>query len=292
MRPGVGNRSSPLAGIHPENTKHRPMLNRFSSHSLASRLVRCLSEMGISGAPTLPDHFSDQVGSLLGLTGSVTLSKMLGELSRPAFKPTEATPAAIREAFMVERSALVRDIVKRFKIGDGPKRNRLPGANAFHANCMHTDAFSMGGGEAAPNCAAAFAPYRKQYVAIQNRLDHSCQRLRSKTAQSIAGLSPALAGLAALDRGLGDVLVHRQQQVLSRIPSLLESRFNHLLCKHWQVFPAGPEAADLAAWMVPEGWVTLFCRGMQDMLMAELEFRLQPVLGLIESMAQNNGAVR
>ena len=260
------------------------MHNTTSSCLHASRLVRCLTEMEISGEPVLPEHFSEKVGRLLDLSGAVALSKMLGELRRPSFNPSETKPAAIKDAFMRERAALVREIIKRLVPGDGSSRNRLPSLEEFYANCILKDVFSTSGGNETPNCAAAFAPYRKHYLTLQGQLGLATHRLRVRTAESIAGLSPVLAGLAALDKGLGDVLYHRQQRFFGRIPTLLEQRFNDLLHTYWPTLPNSPEACDLATWMAPGGWLFSFCGQMQEMLLAELEIRLQPVLGLIESI--------
>jgi hypothetical protein len=68
------------------------------------------------------------------------------------------------------------------------------------------------------------------------------------------------------------------------IPGLLEQHFCHLLLTHWQTLPESPAAADLAPWMDSGGWIKTFYGQMQELLLAELEIRLQPVLGLIESI--------
>lgn len=231
----------------------------------------------------MPDRFSERVGGLLDLAGSVTLSNMLGELGKVPFKPTGITPGAIEDAFVKERTTLVRDIVQRFVPSLGPSRNRLPSLAEFHANCMLQDGFTISRGAVTPNAAAAYAPYRKHYLTLQGRLALASHRLRMRTAKAIAGLSPMLAGLASLDQALGDALYHRQRQSLDRIPIFLEQHFNRLLLSQWQALPSRPEIGDLAPWMAPAGWISSFCGQMQALLLAELEIRLQPVVGLIES---------
>jgi hypothetical protein len=265
------------------------MHNTTPSCLHASRLVRQLTEMDISASPIMPERFAERVGALLDLSASVTLSKALGELARPSFEASGETPAAIKDAFVGERAALVRDIVKRFVAHTGPSRNRLPTLAELHAHCMSTDVFAMSGQAALPNCAAAFAPYRKHYLAIQGKLGLASHRLRMRTARAVAGLSPDLAGVAALDNALGDALYFRQRQFLDRIPTLLEQYFNTLLQTHWQTLSGNPEPDDLAPWMLPGGWLASFCGRMRELLLAELEIRLQPVLGLIESACQAGG---
>ena len=70
----------------------------------------------------------------------------------------------------------------------------------------------------------------------------------------------------------------------ANMPSERSSAFNRLLRTHWQTLPEDSDAADLDVWMAPGGWIALFCSRMQELLMAELELRLQPVVGLIESI--------
>jgi hypothetical protein len=249
-----------------------------------SRLMRRLIEMEMSGTPVSPGHFSERFGQLVDFSGSVTLSKMLGELSKVPCESTGSAPAAISDAFLKEHATLVRDIVKRFVPHVGPAGNRLPTATEFHANCMLKDVFAVSRGTVTPNYDAAFGPYRKLYVALQGKLALTCHRLRGQIADAIAGLSPVLARLASLDNGLHAALAHRQRQFFDMIPGLLEQHFCHLLLTHWQTLPESPAAADLAPWMDSGGWIKTFYGQMQELLLAELEIRLQPVLGLIESI--------
>jgi hypothetical protein len=62
-----------------------------------------------------------------------------------------------------------------------------------------------------------------------------------------------------------------------------------LLQTHWQTLSGNPEPDDLTPWMFPGGWLASFCGRMRELLLAELEIRLQPVLGLIESACQAGG---
>jgi hypothetical protein len=260
------------------------MPNTLHSCLKLSRLVRRLTEMEMSGTPVSPDHFSERFGQFVDFSGSVALSKMLGELPQVSFEPTGSAPAALTDAFLKERATLVRAIVKRFVPRNGPARNRLPTAAEFHANCMVKDVFAIAHGAATPNCDAAFAPYRKLYLALQGTLALTSHRLRVQMADEIAGLSPVLARLASLDKGLHDALAQRQRQFFDMIPALLEQHFYHLLHTHWQTLSPSPTSDDLAPWMAPGGWIATFCGQMQELLLAELEIRLQPVLGLVESI--------
>ncbi len=253
----------------------------------ASRLLRRLTEMDVIGAPVVTDYFAERVGSLLDLSGSVMLSNMLGELPHATVESTGITPEAIKDAFLMAHAGLVRDIVKRFVPRGGPSRYRLPSPSEFFANCMLKDVFSTLPGAGIPNSAAAYAPYRNHYLTIQGHLSVVTQRLHMKMGQAVAGLSPKLAGLAALDRGLGDAFYHRQHHLLGRIPELLEHHFEHLLVTNWQTLSDRPSVSDLAPWMASGGWISMFGDQMQELLLSELELRLLPVLGMIEMACES-----
>ena len=269
-----------------KNILYHSVHNTPSSCLHASRLVRRLTEMEMSGSPVLKHQFSERFGQLMDFSGAVALSKMLGELPNVPVEPTGRTSAGIKDAFFKERATLVGDIVKRFVPRNGHARNRLPTLTEFHANCTLKDVFDITHGAGGPNTAAAFAPYRKRYVALQGKLALSSHRLRVQTAEAMAGISPELARLASLDKGLCDALAARQRQYFDVIPTLLEQHFHHLLNTHWQTLPGTSDACDLASWMAPGGWIPSFCGQMQELLLAELEIRLQPVLGLIESIGE------
>ena len=259
------------------------MHNAAHSCHYPSRLVRRLTEMGIIGKPVSADQFAESVGSLLDFSGSVTLSNMLGELSHAPVEPGGNTPETIKSEFLKSHAGLVRDIVKSFIPRLGSSRNRLPSPSEFFANCMLKDVFSKSSGAGMPNSAAAYAPYRKHYLSIQGQLAIASERLRMKMARDVAGLSPMLAGLAGMDKGLGDAFYDLQSQLLGRIPEYLEHHFTHLLSKNWMILPAGSDVSHLAPWMAPGGWISLFCDQMQELLFAELELRLLPVVGMIEA---------
>lgn len=240
--------------------------------------------MDISATPVAPGQVSERIGSLLDLTDSVTISKALGDLDKQRVNATQTTPDVLEKTFIEEYTKLASSIVKRLGPNQaGASRDRLPTPEEFHANCLSRDVLSVPISQGFPNCNAAFAPYRKKYLAIQGMLDLACHRLRINTAQTMAGVSPAMARIGALDMVLADAFYRQQRQLFAKIPLFLEKRFTLLLNDQWQTLPKGPKADDLAHWLAPGGWVALFGIRMRGLLLAELETRLQPVMGLIES---------
>lgn len=127
---------------------------------------------------------------------------------------------------------------------------------------------------------ADFAAYHRYYQAHQREMDVRVGTLRAAVRNTITARVPSLRQLTALDAAFDKVLGPRERDLLAQVPFLLEKRFVQLR----ESRPA--EAPDtIAAWMQPRGWLATFARDMQGVLMAELEMRLQPIIGLIATLS-------
>jgi hypothetical protein len=91
--------------------------------------------------------------------------------------------------------------------------------------------------------------------------------LRGRLRAVLAGRSPDMARLAALDAVMEQVLGAQEHRLLATLPALLEKHFVRLR-------DAGGD-----------DWRTVFQRDLQGVLLAELDIRLQPVEGLLEALA-------
>lgn len=135
--------------------------------------------------------------------------------------------------------------------------------------------------------AAAYVPYRRFYEAHQRDMESSIQPLRVNVRERVAKASPRLKKLADLDATLEKVLRERESRLLSKVPVLLKKRFEQLFKAHQQQLVDARRADDPAGWTQADGWLTRFCNDMQMLLLAEVEFRLQPAKGLIEAFKQD-----
>jgi hypothetical protein len=89
--------------------------------------------------------------------------------------------------------------------------------------------------------------------------------------------------LVALDVAIANTIAANTRQVFSTIPKLLRIRFNQLLKLHGQQ----RIELDLAGSpIVP--WLHDFLFEMRQVLLAELDVRLQPTLGLIEAFDEES----
>jgi hypothetical protein len=130
---------------------------------------------------------------------------------------------------------------------------------------------------------ADFTPYRRYTLAQQRNMAASIGPLRVKAREALASCSAGLRQLAELDATLDQTLGNRESDLLATVPSLLEKRFEKLQQTHQATLVESGKTDDPEQWFLPGGWLALFCRNLQDVLLAELDVRLQPVTGLIEA---------
>jgi hypothetical protein len=131
---------------------------------------------------------------------------------------------------------------------------------------------------------SAYEPYRRYYLAHQRDMDLSVPPLRSRVREKLATMSPALQQLAALDGTFENILSEREARLLATLPKLLKRRFAHLRQQHQQTLADTQQADKPSQWMMPGAWLARFCNELQTVLLAELDLRLQPAVGLLEAL--------
>ena len=132
--------------------------------------------------------------------------------------------------------------------------------------------------------AGAYEPYRRYYLAHQRDMDLSVPPLRARAREQLAAASVALQPLAALDEAFENILGEREARLLACLPQLLKKRFAHLRAQHQQTLADTQQADHPEQWMQAGGWLARFCHELQTVLLAELDLRLQPAVGLLEAL--------
>jgi hypothetical protein len=117
-------------------------------------------------------------------------------------------------------------------------------------------------------------PWQQRHLELQRQMEQMIQPLREHVQQALSRVSPRLRQLAALDAVMAQALVAREQAVMPTVATLLERRFAQLRAQ------ANEDAATEAA----GAWLEDFAGEWRQALLAELDLRLQPVLGLIEAL--------
>ena len=239
----------------------------------SSGLLRFLADLALV-EPTEPGYaFAEKLGLWLDFTDAITLFAVHDEStgSEGSASPS-AVPATGRAAaaeFARGRAGLVNSIVKSCTPQGGESRIKLPTPQTG----------------VALEIAAAYEPYRRFYLALQRDMELNVAPLRARLRQTLAQAAPALKQLADLDAALDGILAEREGKLLATLPWLLEKRFEQLLEAHRQTLAASGQADDPALWLQAGGWLAVFCRDLQSVLLAELDLRLQPAQGLMEAFS-------
>lgn len=227
-----------------------------------TRLVRLLTGLDLASGQVAQERYAERLGELIDLSHSITIAKTLGELSIIAFEPNNESSEAVTGQFLRARYAIVQQVIQSFAPCDDLARIRLPNP-----------------GPAPPeDLTEACEPYLQFYRAHQREISFRIQRLQTQVRDAVRGLSPALAQLVALDSVLGDTLSGPCRKRFAAVPKLLNSRIRLLLRDVRQALSI--DGSDTGLW---PGVHERVCAEMQAMLLAEIEARLQPVLGLIEA---------
>lgn len=253
------------------------MLPRAKFHS--SKLIRCLASLGIADTVDAGDAFAEKLGSWIHFADAITLSAVHndGNANVPDMRSCKrrdqqvaACAGAVAE-FERLQALLADSIMKSCSRTPGKTHISLPAPQL-----------------ALPlDLAAAYVPYRRFYETHQRDMEMRIQPLRVNLREAVAKSSAKLRRLAELDATFEKILHDRERQLLSKLPISLKKRFEELFKEHQKNLLATQQADNPVRWSQQDGWLARFCSDMQMLLLAEVEFRLQPALGLIEAFKQD-----
>jgi hypothetical protein len=253
----------------------------------SSTFIRLLSELAVDDVEVPRQPFAERLGLWLDWTAAIPLSAAL-QASAPAPALTQHGASAASATDATDAT----DAVGQAET-DAVARVRAEIAQAIATDPVLT-APLPGAPQARPSASAVvverfdFLPYQRCYQAHQRLMQARIAPLRAQVRATLARQSAALAKLAALDAVLDRALALRERSQLATVPALLATRFARLQqahlaaqaitqgCERPGPDPGQPPPAD--AWLVPA------CREMQSVLAAELDIRLQPVLGLVDAL--------
>ncbi|PPU00752.1 DUF3348 domain-containing protein [Xanthomonas arboricola pv. juglandis] len=127
-----------------------------------------------------------------------------------------------------------------------------------------------------------YAPFRQHYLAMQRAMRTATGDLRGRLRDMLALESATMARLAEVDAVMELTLSPREQTLLNHVPNLLGAHFERLrdAAQAQSQAPDG-EAAPRA---VSDGWLDVFRKDMQSVLLAELDVRFHPIEGLLAAL--------
>lgn len=234
-----------------------------------SALVRLLSELADSKVSSVEYNLAEQLGRLFSVSDSINLARSLGQLSALEIKANVAclddTPSnKVQDDVLAMREGMIRTIVQSFRPTSSGTGIQAPSASlGTRAEALQT-----------------YEPYQRFYSMHQAEMAGAVQSLRVRLRNELAMVSIELHQLAELDRILTESLSVHTAKLFNVIPKLLEWRFTQLLHAHQEKL----DDTEPHHWLLPGGWLELFYKDMQELLLAELDLRLQPLLGMLEAL--------
>nr|WP_295383116.1 DUF3348 domain-containing protein [Pseudoxanthomonas sp.] len=233
--------------------------------------IRLLARLTDADVPSPRQSLSDRLSQWIDWNHAVALSTALD--SPPSVDPfAEPAPAtAMEEDCARVRAALSRAIAEDPAFDPGARRG---GARA-----------SDGAEETPPE----FLFFRQRYLALQQSMETGVGHLRSRLRDQLADRSAELARLAAVDAVMERALGRRERRLLAAAPTLLAPHFERLRlaaqghCTDTSATSPAPASAE-AAPRAPDAWLDAFRRDMRNLLLAELDVRLQPAEGLLAAL--------
>ena len=238
----------------------------------SSRLIRVLADLALIDAAESGGAFAERLGLWVGFADAITLRAAHDtELASPPNSTSEHTFVA-RQAIIKEftrvRTSLTLAIANSQSASGVRSRIALP-SPTVGVSIEDT---------------TAYEPYRRYHLAHQRDMELNVRPLRLKMREVLAKASPTLKQLADLDAAFDRILSERESKVLSALPSLLEMRFRQLLKVHQTTRIDHQDADSPDSWTKSGGWLARFTSELQAVLLAELDIRLQPTVGLMEAL--------
>jgi hypothetical protein len=210
-----------------------------------SALVRLLSRLTDADVREPRQATADRLSQWFGWTDAISLSAALdGAVAAAAPSRARASASAEERECVRARAALAKAVAE----------------------------------DDAVAAAVDFTPFRRRHLTLQQAMEAGIGPLRGRLRALLAASSPAMARLAAVDVVMEQVLAAREHSLLAAVPALLEKHFKRLR-------QASPETMG-----EPEGeaeageWLHVFRKDMKNVLLAELDFRFQPIEGLLEAL--------
>lgn len=227
------------------------------THFHSSRLLRILTELACLQA-TPGAAFAEKLALWVDYTDAITLCAV-HNASTPSTPAPQANGAPDWSAeFARQRAVLERAITAA----------KAPAMDLAEAAQLASQAGAGGLGKL--ELTSAFEPYRRHYLAQQRDMELKIPPLRARLREALGTGPAALQQLAALDAALDGILSEREGRLLASLPLLLKKRFAQLLQDH--------DAQQ------PGAWLARFVQELHTVLLAELDLRLQPALGLLEAL--------
>ena len=269
-------------------------LPRASLYSAS--LVRFLTENALLAPARQAEDVGQKLGDWLDFRQAIALHGVLNPESAPDQQPAAPPPHVRRMALIAPealarhvdkvRAQLVESITQGAHAGSGLARIDMPAPVLDEPLEIKT----------------AFEPYRRFVAAHQRQMESTVRGLRAQLRLQLSKRGSAGQQLAAIDTAFENILAEREAALLAKTSKLLEKRFVQALKAH-MLAPTQPatlitettdatvDATDVSdpksnktPKSDPNSWLMPLRQTIRQALLAELDTRLQPALGLLEAL--------
>lgn len=218
----------------------------------SSKLINTLQALTLCDNNPSQQHFAQKLGDLLDLPDAFVVADNLRGLKRMPFKeansPCESEP--IQQQFLNDKKALEQTLIEKIQ---------------QHSRFDNKQPES----------------YSRFYSLCQSELEQAIVKIRKPIINQLKQSSVRMARLVFLDELLHDKLGAQLRSFYSVLPKLVEKHFAALQAPEQQ-----PDMISLGQ-THSNPWPQQLKQDIQHLLLAELELRLQPLVGLIEAIDEN-----
>jgi hypothetical protein len=276
-------------------------LPRASLYSAS--LVRFLTENAMLAPVRLGEDVGQKLGDWVDFRQAIALHGVLhpetagdpqaGDQPTRATSMTVIAPEALTRHVDKVRAQLAQSINQGAAAGSGLARIDMPEPVLDESVDFKT----------------VFEPYRRFVAAHQRQMESTLRRLRAQLRLQLSQRGSAGQQLAALDAAFENILAEREAALLAKTAKLLEKRFVKALKLQLQaqaqnnaeattqasetaLLMANPRDSGMATAQIvttksdASHWLMPMRQTLRQALLAELDTRLQPTLGLLEALTR------
>ncbi len=252
----------------------------LKTNAPSSPLMQKLHSLSVLDCAQPHSRFVATIGKFIDFSEAMSLSELLSDLPHIASSNDSAGDvsnntgaktgsAGVKAHYLQSRGEMMNFIVQSFITDNCPVSLRLPVAS--DATFTHED--------------QGLSAYQRFYALHQSEMEANILKLQAYIRRYMSAHSTQLSQLVVLESKLNEILLAYSRKALGAIPSLLAKRFHFL---HFD--PPETTEGDVKESGGKEGGskentaLQTFLVEMQSVLLAELDIRLQPTLGLVEAL--------
>lgn len=226
-------------------------------------MLRFWIERGLLKPATGPRDLGARLGDWLNVRHAIELHPLL-DMSKTQGPAVAVMDVLTWRAEFEQMVAALRDAIAHDRFASGLWRNPMPAAMVLHPLVWDE----------------LWEPYRRHMSDHQKQMNLWLGRWRKKIRTAMVSAGGAMRALARLDAVYDAALQDKEYRLMSTLPVRMGQHLSRLVNQH---LPIGSDSSMGRVTSHPI-WLRDFERDVRASLLAELELRCQPLLGLLEAL--------